>query len=65
MGGIVQLGLAGAVGCGGGLGGGGGGGGSTLGTKVQLKEQPVDRSRVRIITRKTNRYLIFTLFIVI
>jgi len=32
---------------------------------VQLKEQPVDRSRVRIITRKTNRYLIFTLFIVI
>ena len=62
VGGIVQLGLAGAVG-GGEL--GGGDGGSTLGAKVQLKEQPTDKSRVRIIASKTNRYLIFTLFIVI
>ena len=61
-GGIVQLGLAGAVG-GGEL--GGGDGGSTLGAKVQLKEQPTDRNRVRIIARKTNIYLIFILFMVL
>ena len=64
VGGSVQPGLVGAVGCGGGLGVGAEGEGSVSGTSVQLKEQPADRIRVRIIARETNKELIFTRFII-